>query len=113
MKLLFDQNISYRIAKKLDGVFPDCKHVTDCKLNNSDDADIWKFARNNDFAIVTFDSDFYDFSVIYGHPPKVIWICLGNLSTNQLVEMLKEHQSAIYEFLMHKKYTEQSCLVIR
>lgn len=113
MKLLFDQNISFRIARKLNDVFPACKHVSDCRLNNSEDAYIWKFARNNDFAIVTFDSDFYDFSVIYGHPPKVIWICSGNLSTNQLVELLIDHQISINEFLTHEKFTEQSCLVIR
>jgi predicted nuclease of predicted toxin-antitoxin system len=37
MKLLFDQNIPYRVAKKLQDVFPGCSHVSDCSLSNCDD----------------------------------------------------------------------------
>jgi len=41
MSLLFDQNISFRITKKLQGYFSDCKHVSDCGLKDCDDLDIW------------------------------------------------------------------------
>lgn len=44
MKLLFDQNISFRIIKKLKQFFPDCIHVSDCGLLNYDDAEIWNYA---------------------------------------------------------------------
>lgn len=64
MKLLFDQNISFRTAKKLHVYFPGCQHISDCNFNNTNESDIWNFAKNNDFAIVTFDSDFYDMSLI-------------------------------------------------
>jgi predicted nuclease of predicted toxin-antitoxin system len=69
MRLLFDQNISFRITKKIIDIFPNCKNVSDCGLMNCDDTDIWEYAKKNDYSIVTFDSDFYDISVIYGHPP--------------------------------------------
>jgi predicted nuclease of predicted toxin-antitoxin system len=39
MKLLFDQNISFRIVNKLIDSFPDCKHVSHVGLMNSDDTD--------------------------------------------------------------------------
>ena len=72
MKLLFDQNISFRIVKQLIDLFPDCKHVSDCGLMDCDDSEIWEYARNYEYSIVTFDSDFYDISLINGHPPKII-----------------------------------------
>jgi predicted nuclease of predicted toxin-antitoxin system len=47
MNLLFDQNISYRITKKLEGSFPKCKHVSDCGLMDCDDTQIWEYPRKN------------------------------------------------------------------
>ncbi|QQS51629.1 MAG: DUF5615 family PIN-like protein [Bacteroidota bacterium] len=87
MRFLFDQNISFRITKKLNKLFPGCKHVSDCELMDCEDQDIWKYARINDFSIVTFDSDFYDISVINGHPPKIIWLRSGTLITNDIVTL--------------------------
>ena len=40
MRLLFDQNISFRITKKLKSYFPDCEHVSNCGLTDGDDPDI-------------------------------------------------------------------------
>ena len=74
MKLLFDQNISYRITHQLKEYFSECRHVFDCKLTDCEDLEIWKFAKENDFVIVTFDADFYDISILNGHPPKIIWL---------------------------------------
>lgn len=110
MKLLFDQNISYRITKKLQRNFSGCLHVSECNLSDSEDPEIWKFAKDNGHAIVTFDSDFYDISIINGHPPKIIWIRSGNLSTNEIVKLLIDYQLTIISFLVDKEYDEISCL---
>ena len=75
MKLLFDQNISFRVAKKPQNHFSGCMHVSDCKLMDTEDATIWEYAKTKDLAIVTFDSDFYDISIINGHPPKRFQRC--------------------------------------
>jgi predicted nuclease of predicted toxin-antitoxin system len=40
MKLLFDQNISYRIVKKVSDKFSGCLHVSSCGLNDAEDSDI-------------------------------------------------------------------------
>lgn len=110
MRLLFDQNISFRITKKIIDLFPNCKHVSDCGLMNCDDTDIWEYARKNDYSIVTFDSDFYDISVIYGHPPKIIWIRTGNQSTNDIMELIIRNKNAIKLFLESPDYKDVSCL---
>ncbi|RUA38605.1 MAG: hypothetical protein DSY77_00055 [Bacteroidetes bacterium] len=55
MSLLFDQNISYRITKKLEELFSRCKHISGCGLMDCDDSEIWEYARKNDYAIVVGD----------------------------------------------------------
>ena len=110
MKLLFDQNISFRITRKLQSYFPGCLHVSDCKLSDCEDTEIWDYAKQNDFVIVTFDSDFFDISIINGHPPKIIWIRTGNLTTNEIVQLMIENQKIIDSFIHDDGFKEVSCL---
>jgi predicted nuclease of predicted toxin-antitoxin system len=49
------------------------------------DNEIWEYARKNNYAIITFDADFYDISIINGHPPKIVWLRTGNISTNEII----------------------------
>ncbi|CAN5419469.1 hypothetical protein BH20ACI1_BH20ACI1_03170 [soil metagenome] len=58
MKLLFDQNLLWRLSSKLAELFPDSLHVRDAGMKESQDVDIWEFAKANDFVIVTKDIDF-------------------------------------------------------
>ncbi len=53
MKLLFDQNISYRITKNLPDLFVNSSHVKTEGLINASDYEIWEFARINGYTIVT------------------------------------------------------------
>jgi predicted nuclease of predicted toxin-antitoxin system len=110
MRLLFDQNISYRVTKKVQSYFSDCKHVSDCKLSDKEDPGIWQYAKKNDFAIVTFDSDYYDMSIINGHPPMIIWIRSGNLTTNELIQLLIKKQKAVQSFLEYDEFKDIACL---
>ena len=64
MKLLFDQNISFRICKQLPEVVEPSKHVSDLQLSGTFDFEIWEFAKFNGFTIVTFDADFSDLAHI-------------------------------------------------
>lgn len=112
MKLLFDQNISFRITKKLVDVFPGCKHVSNCGLMDSDDTDIWEYARKNAYSIVTFDADFYDISIINGHPPKIIWIRTANQTTTEIARLLRKNRDTISVFLTDLDYKDISCIEI-
>lgn len=109
MKLLLDQNISYRLVKKLESVFPGIRQVGSLGLNNKSDRSIWDFAKKQEFIIVTFDSDFYDLSVTEGHPPKIIWVKSGNLTTDHLADLLAKKATQIQQFSEDK---ELSCLEI-
>ena len=97
--LLFDQNISFRIKKFLELTFPDSKHISDFGLINKTDKEIWDFAKLKNHIIVTFDADFYDFSIIWNHPPKIIWIRTQNQTTQNVYELFEKYQVAIKDFI--------------
>jgi len=99
MRLLFDQNISFRITHLLPDNFTDCRHVSSVGLIDCDDEIIWRYAGENDFTIVTFDADFSKISRKKGAPPKIIWLRTGNLTTSEIAELLILNFSDIYTFI--------------
>jgi len=99
-RLLLDQNLSFKITKGMREIFPDIKHVSDVNLSSADDLGIWNYAKNNNYCIVTCDSDFIDISVLNGFPPKIIWLRIGNSTTENVIINLKRKQTVIKEFLL-------------
>lgn len=112
MSLLFDQNISFRITRLLKDVYPECKHVSECGLLDCEDQEIWEYSLSNNLSIVTFDSDFYDMSVVQGHPPKIVWIRSGNSTTKAIAARMKQHKIIIDKFLYADDFKNISCLEI-
>ncbi|WMJ75560.1 DUF5615 family PIN-like protein [Cytophagaceae bacterium ABcell3] len=110
MRLLFDQNISFRILNKIKVEFPEANQVRLLGLDNKSDIQIWKYAKDNQYAIVSFDADFYDLTVLKGHPPKIIWLRSGNTSTKFLADLLIKNKSIIYDFLNLKEWESIGCL---
>ena len=113
MKLLFDQNISFRTVHLLQEYFPLAKHVKDFELQFATDIQIWNFAKANNYHIVTFDADFYDLVTLYGHPPKIIWVRLGNTSTINLSKSILHHKEIIFSFINDIEDFEIGCLEIK
>ncbi len=113
MKLLFDQNISFRIISKIEINFPEAKQVRQLGIENYSDIEIWKFAKENKFTIVTFDADFFDLSNFKGHPPKIIWLRFGNTKTEFIASIINSRNSIIKDFIDSLEYTEIACLEIK
>jgi predicted nuclease of predicted toxin-antitoxin system len=59
---------------------------------------VWDHARAQGFVIVSKDSDFYQRSLVAGHPPKVVWIRRGNCSTDDIEDILRRHISDLLTF---------------
>lgn len=91
MKLLLDQNISRRILPNLEPHFSGSTQVALVGLDHATDLEIWEYARVNNYVIVTKDSDFEEFSILNGSPPKVIWLKIGNASNAAIQQILVEH----------------------
>ena len=100
MKLLLDQNISYRLVRKIESLFPGTQQLRKIGFENKPDKEIWDFAKKVGFVLVTFDSDFYDLSLTYGHPPKLIWLKTGNMTTRNLEKLLADKAAQIENFVV-------------
>jgi predicted nuclease of predicted toxin-antitoxin system len=98
VKLLFDENLSYKLAHRLADIFPNSLHVRDVGLKATNDPLVWDYARDNDFMLVSKDADMHDRSLVFGNPPKVIWVRLGNCSTRRVEELLRRDFDVIKLF---------------
>lgn len=103
IKLLFDANLSYRLVKKLTDNFKDCIHVSKTGLSiPALDIEIWDWAKNNNYIIVTNDEDFENISQLHGFPPKVILIRTGNQSSDYIAGLLQDNMDTISDFIDNK-----------
>ncbi len=98
MKLLFDQNLSPRLPRLLSDLYPGSAHVREIGLRDAADLAIWNYARENGFAIVSKDSDFQQQSLLFGQPPKFIWLRVGNCPARLIQELLRKHASVVLTF---------------
>ena len=107
MKLLLDQNISYRLLDRLEAIFPGSTQARLAGMAAASDAALWQFAKENDFVIVTKDSDFHELGLLRGFPPKVIWLQCGNTSSAYVLNILLRSKDAVQTFVQD---TENACL---
>jgi predicted nuclease of predicted toxin-antitoxin system len=108
LKLLLDQNLSPRLVQALQGAHPGSAHVREFGLQTASDAEVWSFAKANGFDILSKDSDFHQMSFLYGPPPKVVWVRLGNCTTDQVREALLRHADRLAAF----REDEQAAFVV-
>jgi len=89
MKILLDANISYKLTKTLIPIFGECSHIDSIGINvPAQDIEIWKYAKENGFIIITKDDDFINLMDMKGFPPKVVLLKTGNSSSKSLIELL-------------------------
>ncbi len=99
MKLLLDQNLSHRLAGRLDDLFPQSTHVRLVQLDRASDDKLWEYAKSNGYCIVTQDADFAERSRLYGSPPNVVWLRCGNCTPLQVERMLRQNAPVIIEMI--------------
>jgi predicted nuclease of predicted toxin-antitoxin system len=99
MKLLLDENLSRRLVPFLQNAYPGTSQVALLNLEQADDVLIRQYALKNDFVIVTRDADFYEMSLVYGQPPKIIWLKTGNQSKAETIALLLHNKDWIEQVL--------------
>jgi predicted nuclease of predicted toxin-antitoxin system len=100
VRLLFDENVSPRLCGALQDLYPDSLHVRNVGLDAAGDGDVWSYASANGFAVVTKDADFRQRSFLFGPPPKVIWLRLGNGSTKAIEALMRRRAESVADFLL-------------
>ena len=98
MKLLFDHNLSYRLVVALESLYPGSQNLSALGMSAASDDAVWDFARDHGFTLVSKDSDFYYRSMLLGHPPKAVWIRLGNCTTKAISDLLRMRHADLVAF---------------
>lgn len=98
MKLLLDANLSWRLTVKLKAYFSDCVHVEQVRSTPMKDLEIWRYALENNYMIITNDEDFLNLVNLKGFPPKVVLLRTGNQSNNYILQVLMSHKDDIVSF---------------
>jgi predicted nuclease of predicted toxin-antitoxin system len=98
VRLLFDENLSPRLANQVDALFPGSQHVGSVGLTGKSDQEIWDYAAAHGFIIVSKDNDFRQRCFVTGQPPKVIWLSVGNAGTSAIRTLLEGAHHAVAEF---------------
>lgn len=100
MKFLIDANISYRLVRLLNNKAIESIHVSKTGLPHpAKDSQIWDFAKQNNYSILTFDADFKILENVRGYPPKLILLNTGNSSTNYIFKLIIEKFKEIEIFI--------------
>ena len=109
MKLLFDQNLSFKLCRTVADLFPESNHVRLLGLSEVGDRVLWDYAKTNGFTIVSQDVDFAEMAALLRSPPKVIWLRSENLSTAAISTLMRRHAELIVAF---GKDDDAACLEI-
>jgi predicted nuclease of predicted toxin-antitoxin system len=110
-RLLFDQNLSHRLVRALAEIFPGSLHVRDAGLARADDTAVWQFARDAGLTIVTKDSDFNQMCLVYGPPPRVVWLRIGNCATDDVLGIIR-YRASLSSPNLRRRPTRRSSLLI-
>lgn len=99
MRLLLDQNLSFKLGQQLAPYFAGTEHVKLLGLDGADNLQIWQYAKEHGLTIVTQDADFELLAQFRGFPPKIIWLRCGNTSTANIRDLLVSHHQLIAAFV--------------
>ena len=67
-------------------------------IDTATDREIWEYARQRRDVIVSKDSDFRQLALLFGPPPHVVWLRVGNVSTGVIEALLRRSVAHLQEF---------------
>ncbi len=108
MKLLVDNNLSFKLVQPLQIQFSGTQHIKEVLSTGSDDISIWNYARSNGFTILTKDNDFDERSQLEGCPPKIIHLICGNKTTLHILNLLLWRKD---EILLFDNPSSENCIL--
>jgi predicted nuclease of predicted toxin-antitoxin system len=99
MKLLLDENLSRRLVPFLQEDYPGTSQVVLEGLEQATDREIWQYAKEQGFVLLTKDKDYRELSALLGAPPQVILLTMGNSEKARLLTVLTTRREQIRELL--------------
>ena len=99
MRFLVDAQLPPALARFLASLGEEAIHVLDAGLLEADDGEIWTFALENDWVIITKDDDFQFRASVSKQHPRIVWVRVGNCSKRKLLEIFNKHWDSIKQEL--------------
>ena len=88
MKFLVDANLPPQLCVWLRSRLYEAEHVFERGLLTATDTQIWERCEVENLVIFSKDVDFYDRALVFGAPPQVVHVAVGNCSNARLLEVL-------------------------
>ena len=101
MKLFFDENLSPRSAVRIADIFPGSSSVEALRMRGCSDGELFQYAAKHEFVLVSKDDDFRQMSFVLGHPPKVVWLSVGNATPHEIEGLLRRQLARLRDFDAH------------
>ena len=111
MRLLLDENISWRLAAYLRPHCAEVLHVRDIGLDESPDTSIWRYAQQHGYDVLTKDEDFLRLVLAEGFPPRVVAVQNAQVPVKELAAFLLARLPQLAAFL--DEQTEFGMLQLR
>ena len=99
MRFIVDAQLPPALARFLASLGEDAIHVLDAGLMEANDGEIWSFALQNDWVIITKDEDFQIRASVSKQYPRIVWVRVGNCSKQKLLDVFSKHWAAIKQEL--------------
>lgn len=84
MKFLVDANLPPDLCAWLRSRGHEGEHLLDLNLLTATDTQLWDRGKGQKLVVATKDNDFYNRALIFGAPPQVVHVAVGNCSNNRL-----------------------------
>jgi len=84
MRFLVDAQLPPALARFIDQQGYEAKAARDVGLREADDNEIWSFAHNGNWIVITKDEDFVQRALQNSTAPQVVWLRIRN-STNSVL----------------------------
>ncbi|MGH9646578.1 MAG: DUF5615 family PIN-like protein [Bryobacteraceae bacterium] len=89
MRFLIDNQLPSALARFLTSIGTEAAHVLDLGLAQTGDAELWSFAVENKFVLISKDHDFLHFLNRTEHEGQLIWVRVGNCRRQALLEVVE------------------------
>jgi predicted nuclease of predicted toxin-antitoxin system len=107
VKFLVDAQLPVRLVRQLTAAGHDAIHTSDLPDGNrTTDADLARFADDEDRAVVTKDRDFRDSHLLRGTPRRLLIVATGNIANDDLLALFERHLETIVSALEEVTFAE-------
>jgi predicted nuclease of predicted toxin-antitoxin system len=105
--LIIDAQLSPSLAVFMTETFSiDAFSLKFLNMQHATDEEIFHFAKKRNAIVLTKDDDFLKLLDRFGPPPKVVWVTIGNTSTQNLKYTLIDKWKLISELLNESDLVE-------